>query len=90
MSQESLEKAAQYIKVDIHKYKTVTLSKYIGNLLRDSVKLRAMAGLNIYCYRLSVWRLHNGMYDDRGGNLKVNEERTLIFVVLSYISIRTL
>jgi hypothetical protein len=35
MSQESPEKASQYIKEDIHKYKAVTLSKYVGNLLRD-------------------------------------------------------
>jgi hypothetical protein len=52
MSQKSPKKAAQYIKEDIHKYKAVTLSKYIGNLLCHSVKLRAMAGLSIYCDRV--------------------------------------
>jgi hypothetical protein len=56
MSHEFLVNASAYIKADILKYKTVTLSKYIGNLLRDSVKLRAMAGLNIYCVWLGIWR----------------------------------
>jgi len=56
MSHECPENASPYIKANILKYKTVTLSKYIGNLLRDCVKLRAMAGLNIYCDWLGIWR----------------------------------
>jgi hypothetical protein len=34
---KSPKKATQYIKEDINEYKAVTLSKYIGNLLCDSV-----------------------------------------------------
>jgi len=56
MSHECPENASPYIKANILKYKTVTLSKYIGNLLRDCVKLRAMAALNIYCEWLGIWR----------------------------------
>jgi len=56
MSQECPEKDSQYIKADIPKYKAVTLSRYIGNLLCDCVKLRVMAGLNIYCDWLGIWR----------------------------------
>jgi hypothetical protein len=55
MSQECPENASQYIKADILKCKAVTLSKYIGNLLRDCVKLHVMAGLNISCVWLGIW-----------------------------------
>lgn len=56
MSQECSENASEYIKADIPKYKAVTLSKGIGNLLRDCVMLGAMAGLIIYCDWLGIWR----------------------------------
>jgi len=56
MSRECPENASQYFKADILKDKAVTLSKDIGNLLCDGVKLRVMAGLNIYCEWLGIWR----------------------------------
>jgi len=55
MSQECPENASQYIKMDIPKYKALTLSKCIGNLLRDCFTLGAMAGLITCCDWLGIW-----------------------------------
>jgi hypothetical protein len=54
MWQEGTENASQYIKVDAFENKTVTLSKVIGYLLRDCVKLHKMAGLDNYCDWLAI------------------------------------